>query len=57
MQARNTNDAYCGTLSSYCYVLMCISLLQRRSPPVLPVLQAMQPTFRRYVCWSLSCTL
>jgi DNA polymerase sigma len=52
MQARNTNDAYRGTLSSYCYVLMCISLLQRRSPPVLPVLQAMQPTFRRYVCRS-----
>jgi DNA polymerase sigma len=49
LQARNTNDAYRGTLSSYCYVLMCIALLQRRSPPVLPVLQAMQPTFRRCV--------
>lgn len=40
---------YCrGTLSSYCYVLMCIHLLQRRSPPILPVLQQLQPaTFRR----------
>jgi DNA polymerase sigma len=44
---RRVNDAYIGTLSSYAYVLMCISHLQRRSPPVLPVLQAMEPkTFR-----------
>lgn len=28
-----------GTLSSYAYVLLCIHLLQRRSPPILPVLQ------------------
>jgi DNA polymerase sigma len=46
-KSRRVNDAYIGTLSSYAYVLMCISHLQRRSPPVLPVLQAMEPkTFR-----------
>lgn len=28
-----------GTLSSYAYVLLCIGLLQQRSPPVLPNLQ------------------
>lgn len=36
---RNVNDPYKGTLSSYCYVLMCIFHLQTRSPPILPVLQ------------------
>ena len=45
---RQVNDSYRGTLSSYCYVLMCIHLLQQRSPPVLPCLQAMQPTHTRY---------
>lgn len=43
---RSVNDSYRGTLSSYCYVLMCIHLLQTRSPPVLPSLQQMPPTFR-----------
>lgn len=38
-----------GTLSSYCYVLMCIHLLQTRPVPVLPVLQQLPPTFRRTV--------
>jgi DNA polymerase sigma len=46
---RAVNDPYRGTLSSYCYVLMCIHLLQTRSPPVLPVLQALPPTFSRTV--------
>jgi DNA polymerase sigma len=41
---RAVNDPYRGTLSSYCYVLMCIYHLQSRSPPVLPVLQALPPT-------------
>lgn len=42
---RVVNDPYNGTLSSYCYVLMCIHHLQTRSPPVLPVLQGLPPTF------------
>lgn len=46
---RAVNDSYRGTLSSYCYVLMCIHLLQTRSPPVLPSLQQMPATFRREV--------
>ena len=37
------NDSYRGTLSSYCFVLMCIHLLQQRQPPILPCLQAMKP--------------
>ncbi|KAJ9511267.1 hypothetical protein QJQ45_017142 [Haematococcus lacustris] len=40
---RGVNDTYRGTLSSYSYVLLCIALLQQRSPPILPKLQAMQP--------------
>jgi DNA polymerase sigma len=40
---RAVNEPYTGTLSSYCYILMCIHLLQTRSPPVLPCLQAMSP--------------
>jgi len=46
---RCVNEPYTGTLSSYCYVLMCIHLLQTRSPPILPCLQAMNHTFRRDV--------
>lgn len=46
---RAVNDPYRGTLSSYCYVLMCIHLLQMRPTPVLPVLQQLPPTFRRTV--------
>jgi hypothetical protein len=46
---RRCNDAYVGTLSSYAYVLMCIAHLQCRSPPVLPVLQEMNPTHRRTI--------
>lgn len=38
-KARGLNDAYRGTLSSYCYTLMCINFLQRRQPPILPCLQ------------------
>ncbi|KAG1670109.1 hypothetical protein FOA52_013685 [Chlamydomonas sp. UWO 241] len=38
-KARGVNDSYRGSLSSYAYVLLCIHMLQRRSPPVLPVLQ------------------
>jgi hypothetical protein len=37
------NDSYRGTLSSYCYVLMCIHHLQNRDTPILPCLQAIQP--------------
>lgn len=46
---RQVNDSYRGTLSSYCYVLMCIHLLQQRSPPILPCLQSMDPTHTRLV--------
>ena len=46
---RAVNDPYRGTLSSYCYVLMCIHLLQTRPKPVLPPLQQLPPTFRRAV--------
>lgn len=46
---RAVNDPYRGTLSSYCYVLMCIHLLQTRPVPVLPVLQQLPATFRRTV--------
>ena len=41
--ARQVNDAYRGTLSSYGYVLMCIHLLQQRQPPVLPCLHNIRP--------------
>ena len=37
-----------GTLSSYAYVLLAISLLQRRSPPILPALQSMPPQQMRF---------
>ena len=50
---RQVNDSYRGTLSSYCYVLMCIHLLQQRSPPILPCLQAMDPTHTRCLPASL----
>ncbi|KAK9809730.1 hypothetical protein WJX73_000583 [Symbiochloris irregularis] len=46
---RQVNDAYRGTLSSYCYVLMCIAHLQHRSPPILPCLQALPPTHIRTI--------
>ncbi|ORY41544.1 Nucleotidyltransferase, partial [Rhizoclosmatium globosum] len=37
---RALNDAAKGgTLSSYCWVLMCLNFLQTRSPPILPSLQ------------------
>ncbi|KAI9334618.1 hypothetical protein BDR26DRAFT_866925 [Obelidium mucronatum] len=37
---RSLNDAAKGgTLSSYCWVIMCINFLQTRSPPILPSLQ------------------
>ena len=42
------NDSYRGTLSSYCYVLMCIHLLQQRQPAILPCLQSLKPaTYQR----------
>ena len=46
-KARKVNETYRGTLSSYAYVLMCIHLLQRRNPPILPCLQGMRPTFSK----------
>jgi hypothetical protein len=53
---RNVNDSYRGTLSSYCYVLMCIHLLQQREKPVLPCLHSITPpTVSRFTpthtCW------
>ena len=39
------NEPYTGTLSSYCYILMCIHQLQTRKTPVLPCLQAAEHTF------------
>ena len=43
------NDSYRGTLSSYCYVLMCIHLLQQRQPAILPCLQSLKPvSFQRW---------
>ena len=44
-KCRAVNDPYTGTLSSYCYVLMCIFHLQTRNPPILPVLQSLPPSF------------
>ena len=52
---RQVNDAYRGTLSSYCYVLMCIHLLQQRQPPILPCLQAMQPHTHRKCAHHRTC--
>uniref|UniRef100_A0A0K8T1L0 C2H2-type domain-containing protein n=1 Tax=Lygus hesperus TaxID=30085 RepID=A0A0K8T1L0_LYGHE len=40
----NVGDASKGSLSSYCYILMMIYFLQRCSPPVIPVLQALPVT-------------
>ncbi|PNT65759.1 hypothetical protein BRADI_3g02160v3 [Brachypodium distachyon] len=37
---RGVNETYRGTLSSYAYVLMCISFLQLREPKILPCLQS-----------------
>ncbi len=42
-QGVQVNDSYRGTLSSYCYTLMCIHHLQTRETPVLPCLQAINP--------------
>lgn len=36
---RRVNESYTGTLSSYCYALMCVHLCQTRRPPILPSLQ------------------
>ncbi|KAL6780665.1 PAP5 [Auxenochlorella protothecoides x Auxenochlorella symbiontica] len=41
---RKVNEPYTGTLSSYCYALMCVHLLQTRSPPILPALQLLPHT-------------
>uniref|UniRef100_A0A0E0JUU8 RNA uridylyltransferase n=1 Tax=Oryza punctata TaxID=4537 RepID=A0A0E0JUU8_ORYPU len=46
---RGVNETYRGTLSSYAYVLMCISFLQQREPKILPCLQAMEPTYTMVV--------
>lgn len=46
---RCVNEPYTGTLSSYCYVLMCIHLLQTRRPAILPCLQGLRHTFSREV--------
>jgi DNA polymerase sigma len=52
---RDVNDPYQGTLSSYCYVLMCIFHLQTRSPAILPVLQDLPPTVSEQVGeWKVS---
>nr|GMD36469.1 UTP:RNA uridylyltransferase 1 [Ipomoea batatas] len=44
-KSRGVNETYHGTLSSYAYVLMCIHLLQRRRPAILPCLQGMEATY------------
>ena len=50
------NDSYRGTLSSYCYVLMCIHLLQQRQPAILPCLQSLKPaTFQRLIARTKMC--
>mgnify|MGYP003882682805 CR=1 FL=1 len=41
--ARDINDASRGTLSSYAFLVMLISVLQRRPQPALPVLQLLPP--------------
>jgi DNA polymerase sigma len=46
---RRVNDAYTGTLSSYAYCLLAIAHLQTRDPPVLPVLQELEPTKRQTI--------
>ncbi|XP_048538465.1 UTP:RNA uridylyltransferase 1-like [Triticum urartu] len=46
---RGVNETYRGTLSSYAYVLMCISFLQLREPKILPCLQALEPTYTMVV--------
>ena len=49
---RKVNSTYHGTLSSYCWVIMCIFHLQTREPPILPCLQnagMLKPTFRMEV--------
>jgi len=52
---RDVNDPYQGTLSSYCYVLMCIFHLQTRHPAILPVLQDLPPTVSEQVGeWKVS---
>ncbi|KAI9909350.1 hypothetical protein PsorP6_015282 [Peronosclerospora sorghi] len=45
VKQRRMNCAAEGTLSSYGYLLLLIHFLQRQDPPVLPVLQALPPTW------------
>ncbi|GAB9476378.1 S-m checkpoint control protein [Globisporangium polare] len=45
VKRRRMNSASESTLSSYGYLLMLIHYLQRQDPPVLPVLQALPPTW------------
>ncbi|EGZ08693.1 hypothetical protein PHYSODRAFT_524332 [Phytophthora sojae] len=45
VKQRRMNCAAEGTLSSYGYLLLLIHFLQRQSPPVLPVLQALPPNW------------
>lgn len=40
--ARDLNEPYAGTLSSYSYLILLIQYLQLVSPPVLPCLQALR---------------
>jgi DNA polymerase sigma len=58
---RQVNDSYRGTLSSYCYVLMCIHLLQQRSPPSCSACRLWTPptpgACLPYRCWpSVRCS-
>lgn len=45
VKKRRMNSPFEGTLSSYGYLLMLIHFLQRQDPPILPVLQALPPTW------------
>lgn len=45
---RKVNEPFTGTLSSYCYALMCIHLLQTRTPAVLPCLQVRRGSPRHF---------
>uniref|UniRef100_A0A3Q3WUY2 CCHC-type domain-containing protein n=1 Tax=Mola mola TaxID=94237 RepID=A0A3Q3WUY2_MOLML len=42
-QRCDIGDASRGSLSSYAYILMVLYFLQQRQPPVIPVLQELQP--------------
>lgn len=46
---RQINEPFCGTLSSYGYILMVIHFLQQREPPILPCLQQIYNPEKPYI--------